>query len=116
MTAGSYPNELKRLIEQEGDSLTYESNKLILEDSACRNIYLKAWKNCSEFSVVEDGLTLLLFADASEDFLMMPILVYRVHVLKGRNKNYLAVCWKLDFQMWVAGRRIALFMLLSVAY
>ncbi|GLV46176.1 hypothetical protein CBL_02892 [Carabus blaptoides fortunei] len=62
------------------------------------------WKNMKGFKTSKDHVTLLMCSNASGDYMIKPMLVYRSsnpRAMKGVNKNSLPVYWKANKRTWI---------------
>ena len=108
--AESYPEQLKKLIEDKGylpeQVFNADETGLYWKRMPNRTYISKAERSAPGFKVSKDRITLLLCANASGDCMVKPMLVYRSlnpRALKGKNKCHLPVFWRANKKAWVTG-------------
>uniref|UniRef100_A0A8C4QHC6 HTH CENPB-type domain-containing protein n=1 Tax=Eptatretus burgeri TaxID=7764 RepID=A0A8C4QHC6_EPTBU len=98
--AQNFLSQLKKIIEEKGyrpeQVFNADETGLFWKRMPSRKFLSKEERLPPGFKAARDRLTLLLCANASGDFMVKPMLLYRAlnpRVLKGKNKNDLPVFW-----------------------
>uniref|UniRef100_UPI00358E3E0E tigger transposable element-derived protein 1-like n=1 Tax=Myxine glutinosa TaxID=7769 RepID=UPI00358E3E0E len=107
VAAQNFPPKLKKMIEKKG----YRPEQVFNADETglfwkmpSRKFLSKEERTAPHSKAAKDRLTLLLCANASGDFMVKPLLLYRAlnpRVLKGKNKLDLPVFWRSSRRAWV---------------
>ncbi|KAI1888220.1 hypothetical protein AGOR_G00182770 [Albula goreensis] len=108
--AETYPEQLKKLIEDKGylpeQVFNAGETGLFWKRMPSRTYISKAEHTAPGFKAANDRVNLLLCANASGDCMVKPMLVYRSlnpRALKGKNKCHLPVFWRANKKAWVTG-------------
>lgn len=106
--ARKYPEQFQKIIKDHG----YTSHQVFNASEASlwwkkmpnRTFISRIEKTESRFTASKDCVTLLMCSNASGDYMLKPMLVYRSsnpHAMKDVNKNTLPVYWKANKNAWV---------------
>lgn len=108
--AKKFPDELKLIIEEGGylpqQVFNADETGLFWKKMPSRTFLSKNEKIAPGFKAAKDRISLLLCANASGDFQVKPMMIYRSlnpRALKGKLKNELPVFWRANKKSWVTG-------------
>lgn len=106
--ASQYPTKLKEFIESEGykpeQVFNADETGMFWKRMPAHTFISENEKSAPGFKAAKDRLTLLFCCNASGDFLVKPMLVYKSlnpRPLKNKNKDYLPVFWRANPKAWV---------------
>ena len=106
--AEDFPETLRKIIEEKGyqpeQVFNADETGLFWKRMPSRTYISKEEKSAPGFKVAKDRLTLLLCANASGDFMVKPMLVYKSlnpRAFKKTDKNKLPVFWRSNKKAWV---------------
>lgn len=108
--AKRFPGEFKKIIEKGGylpqQVFNADETGLFWKKMPSRTFLSKTERSAPGFKAAKDRVSLLLCANASGDFKIKPMMIYRSlnpRALKGKNKNQLPVFWRANKKSWVTG-------------
>ncbi|CAM1327229.1 Uncharacterised protein at_DN1968 [Pycnogonum litorale] len=108
IAAERFPEELKKIIEEgeyaDEQIFNVDETGLFWKKMPNKTYLAKKEKSQPGYKVAKDRLTLLLGGNASGDYKLKPMLVYRSlkhRALKGINNNSLPVYWRSNRKAWV---------------
>lgn len=108
VSAKKFPEELAKIIETGGyhpeQVFNADETGLFWKKMPSRTFLSKTERSAPGFKAAKDRVSLLLCANASGDFKVKPMLIYRSQnprPLKDKNKNELPVFWKSNKKAWV---------------
>lgn len=105
-----FPVEFKQIIQEGGylpqQVFNADETGLFWKKMPNRTFLSKSERSAPGFKAAKDRISLLFCANASGDFKVKPMMIYRSlnpRALKGKNKNQLPVFWRANKKSWVTG-------------